>query len=62
VRTPRTVVWGADDTVDAVSAGRRSAEALGARITLIPDAGHLSMLATPAAVARAIDRFASSVP
>jgi pimeloyl-ACP methyl ester carboxylesterase len=60
VRTPRTVVWGADDTVDAVSAGRRSAEALGARITLIPDAGHLSMVVAPAAVARAIDRFASS--
>jgi pimeloyl-ACP methyl ester carboxylesterase len=61
VRTPRTVIWGADDTVDAVSAGRKSAEALGAHFTLIPDAGHLSMVAAPAAVARAIDRFAASV-
>ncbi len=61
VRTPRTVVWGADDTVDAVSAGRESAKALRAPFTLIPGAGHLSMVVAPVAVARAIDRFAARV-
>ncbi len=58
VHTRATVVWGADDTVDAVSAGRVSARALGVPFTLIPGAGHLSMVVAPAAVARAIDRFA----
>jgi pimeloyl-ACP methyl ester carboxylesterase len=59
VRTPRTVVWGADDTVDSVSAGRASAKALRAPFTVVPDAGHLSMIVAPPAVARAIDRFAT---
>jgi len=59
VRGPRLVVWGADDTVDDVSAGRRSARVLHARFVLVPDAGHLSMLANPRAVAAAIDRFGS---
>jgi pimeloyl-ACP methyl ester carboxylesterase len=54
VRVPRLVVWGADDTVDDVSAGRTSAAALHARFVLVPGAGHLSMLANPRAVARAI--------
>ena len=48
------VVWGAKDTVDAVSEGRRSARDLQAPFTVIPGAGHLSMLVAPAAVARAI--------
>jgi pimeloyl-ACP methyl ester carboxylesterase len=60
VRTPVTVVWGADDTVDGVSAGRASANALKARFRLIRGAGHLSMIAAPRAVARAIDQFAAS--
>jgi pimeloyl-ACP methyl ester carboxylesterase len=59
VHTPRTVIWGADDTVDSVPAGRASARALRAPFTLIPGAGHLSMIVAPHAVARAIDRFAS---
>jgi pimeloyl-ACP methyl ester carboxylesterase len=36
VRTRATVIWGADDTVDAVSAGRASARALQAPFTLVP--------------------------
>jgi len=56
VHTRVSVVWGAEDTVDAVSAGRESASALGAPFTLIPGAGHLSMVVTPTAVARAIAR------
>ncbi len=52
------VLWGARDTVDSVSAGRRSAAALRAPFRLLPGAGHLSMLAAPNAIARAIDSFA----
>jgi pimeloyl-ACP methyl ester carboxylesterase len=58
VQTPRLVVWGAHDSVDAPSAGRRTARLLRTRFVAIPGAGHLSMLAAPAAVARAIDEFA----
>ena len=59
VRVPRLVVWGADDSVDSPSAGRATARAMHARFVSIPRAGHLSMLAAPAAVARAIDEFAA---
>jgi len=58
VRVPALVLWGARDTVDSVSAGRRSAEALRAPFHLLPGAGHLSMLAAPDAIARAVDSFA----
>jgi pimeloyl-ACP methyl ester carboxylesterase len=53
VRVPAHVVWGSDDTVDSVSAGRRTAAIMHAPFVEIP-AGHLSMLAQPALVARAI--------
>ena len=54
VHVRSTVVWGAHDTTDSVSAGRASAKALGAPFSLIPHAGHLSMLTDPRLVARAI--------
>jgi pimeloyl-ACP methyl ester carboxylesterase len=57
VHTRRLVVWGAEDTVDSVSAGRKTAALLHARFILVPNAGHLSMLGAPAAVAGAISRF-----
>jgi pimeloyl-ACP methyl ester carboxylesterase len=60
VRVPRLVLWGADDSVDSPSAGRRTARLLHARFVTIPGAGHLSMLAAPRAVARAIDDFVRS--
>src|SRR5439155_19032118 len=59
VRVPALVLWGAHDTVDAVSAGRRSAQALRAPFHLLPNAGHLSMLAAPGAIARLVDSFAA---
>jgi pimeloyl-ACP methyl ester carboxylesterase len=59
VRVPRIVVWGAEDTVDDVSAGRRTAALLHARFVAVPRAGHLSMLAAPVGVAHAIGGFAS---
>ena len=54
VHVQALVVWGAKDDVDPVGEGRRSASDLGARFVLVPDAGHLSMLANALAVARAI--------
>jgi pimeloyl-ACP methyl ester carboxylesterase len=59
VRVPRLVLWGAADSVDSPSAGRATAHLLRARFVSIPTAGHLSMLAAPRAVARAIDEFAA---
>ena len=60
MNVPRVVVWGAEDSVDSVAAGRTSAEALRSRFVLIPGSGHLSMLARPRAVAAAIDRAATT--
>jgi pimeloyl-ACP methyl ester carboxylesterase len=60
IKVPRAVVWGADDTVDSVASGRASAAALGVPLDLVPGAGHLSMLAQPARVARRILRAARS--
>ena len=57
LRVPRTVIWGADDSVDSLAAGRASAAAVHVHLTAIPGAGHLSMLARPHAVARAILHF-----
>jgi pimeloyl-ACP methyl ester carboxylesterase len=58
VNVPALVLWGGRDTVDSVGAGRNSAQALHAPFHVIPRAGHLSMLAAPAAIAREIDAFA----
>jgi pimeloyl-ACP methyl ester carboxylesterase len=60
VSVPRLVVWGAEDSVDSVAAGRASAAALRSRFVLIPGSGHLSMLAQPRAVAAAIGEAATS--
>jgi pimeloyl-ACP methyl ester carboxylesterase len=56
VSVPRLVVWGAEDSVDSVAAGRASAAVLRSAFFLIRGSGHLSMLAQPRAVAAAIDR------
>ena len=61
VRVPALVAWGSHDTVDPVSAGRQTAALLKVPFVEIPWAGHLSMLARPALVARAIDR-AGAIP
>jgi pimeloyl-ACP methyl ester carboxylesterase len=58
VRVRALVAWGSNDTVDAVSAGRRTAAIMHAPFDLIPGAGHLSMLVRPALVARAVERVA----
>jgi pimeloyl-ACP methyl ester carboxylesterase len=58
IRVPRAVIWGAHDDVDSVSSGRASARALGVRLSLVPGAGHLALLSSPARVARLILRAA----
>jgi len=58
IHVPRAVVWGADDTVDSLTSARRTAAALGVTPAFISGAGHLSMLARPQAVARAVIRLA----
>lgn len=57
---PRAVIWGADDTVDSVASGHATASALRRNLQTIPDAGHLSMLAQPRAVAHRILHFISA--
>lgn len=57
VRVPSLVVWGADDSVDSLSAGRTTARIMRAPFVVIPGAGHLSMLAAPRRVAAAIARL-----
>jgi pimeloyl-ACP methyl ester carboxylesterase len=57
IRVPRTVIWGAQDTVDPVASGTQTAAALGVKLVSIPNTGHLSMLVRPHAVALAINRF-----
>jgi len=56
VRVPSLVAWGRYDTVDDLSAGRKTARVLHAPFVVIPEAGHLSMLGNPRAVAAAIER------
>lgn len=55
VSVPSVVAWGSRDTVDSVAAGRRTAALMHSRFVEIPNAGHLSMLAQPNAVARVIE-------
>lgn len=51
LRVPREVVWGAEDGVDPVAAGRRTAAALHVRLRLVAGAGHLALLSRPRRVA-----------
>lgn len=57
VHVPALVVWGAEDSVDAVSAGKLTAHDLHARFVELPNAGHLSMLLAPRKMAAAIANF-----
>jgi pimeloyl-ACP methyl ester carboxylesterase len=58
VRVPATVVFGQHDRAVPVASGRRAAKALGAHMTIIPGAGHLSHITHPGAVAAVIGRAA----
>jgi pimeloyl-ACP methyl ester carboxylesterase len=55
------VIWGAEDNVDSLASGRSTAAALHTRLQIIPQAGHLSMLAAPRATAHRILRFIASL-
>lgn len=54
VHVPAVVIWGANDSVDSLSAGRRSARDLHAAFVVVPRAGHLSMDSAASTVAAAI--------
>ena len=54
---PALVVWGAEDSVDSVPAGKLTAQDLHARFVELPNAGHLSMLLAPRKLAAAIAKF-----
>jgi pimeloyl-ACP methyl ester carboxylesterase len=60
LQVPRAVIWGAEDKVDSLAAGRATAAALHTRLQTIPDAGHLSMLAQPRATANRILHFVAT--
>ncbi|MFP5023188.1 alpha/beta fold hydrolase [Pseudonocardia phyllosphaerae] len=55
VQVPSLVVWGGADRVVSPRLARRTAEALpGARLTVVPDAGHVAQIERPHAVAAAV--------
>ena len=57
----RAVIWGADDNVDSLVSGRRTAAALHTHLRTVPRAGHLSMLAAPRATTERILKFIGSL-
>ena len=62
LRTPRAVIWGVKDNVDSLASGRATATTLHTKLQTIANAGHLSMLAQPQAVANRILHFIATVP
>jgi pimeloyl-ACP methyl ester carboxylesterase/quercetin dioxygenase-like cupin family protein len=59
VSVPTLVVWGAADRIVPPAHGRAYAAAIpGARLHIIPDAGHLPQLETPDQLARLVQDFA----
>lgn len=62
ITAPTLVVVGADDVATPPEKARRIAELVpGARLEIVPDAGHTSPLEQPAAVTRLVDDFVTSV-
>ena len=61
IRTPALVLWGAHDDNVPLASGREVAGLLRARVVILADAGHLSMLADPAGFARSIEEFAATL-
>jgi len=58
VRAPSLVVWGDDDRVTPLSAGRRYAEALpNARLEVVPNCGHCVDMEKPEALAGLVSAF-----
>lgn len=61
ITTPSALIWGERDSSVSLAAGRRTAAVLAAPITVIPGAGHLSMLTDPVPFAAAVTRFESTL-
>jgi pimeloyl-ACP methyl ester carboxylesterase len=59
LRVPTLVVWGSEDGIVPISAGRRYAEAIpGARLEVVGGAGHFVEIEKPGEVARLVVDFA----
>lgn len=55
LRCPVRLVWGDDDTAAPLEVGRRVAELVGAELTVVPGAGHLTPLTAPSALRVAVE-------
>ena len=62
ISVPATLIWGQQDSSVPLASGRITAAVLHAEVTVIPGAGHLSMLTDPGPFARAVLRFVRSLP
>ncbi len=63
IRAPALVVCGTEDRLTPPKYSEHLRDHLqGARLELVPGAGHLVMLEAPAAVARAVEAFLASLP
>ncbi len=63
VRVPTVVVWGEGDRLLPASEGKRLAERIaGAKLVVIPDAGHLPQRERPEALAALVAEFLSGLP
>jgi pimeloyl-ACP methyl ester carboxylesterase len=57
IAVPITVIVGEQDVLMPAADARAMAEAAGAMVTVIPDAGHMSPIEQPGAVAVALREF-----
>jgi pimeloyl-ACP methyl ester carboxylesterase len=58
VRVPTLVLWGKDDKILPAEEGLRLSSAIaGARLTVLPDTGHLPQEETPESFSRAVAEF-----
>jgi pimeloyl-ACP methyl ester carboxylesterase len=61
VHVPALVVWGASDSVDPVSAGRKTASDMKAPFIEVPHTGHISMLTSARSIVTAIAKVFGAV-
>jgi pimeloyl-ACP methyl ester carboxylesterase len=63
IRAPALVVCGSEDRLTPPKYSEHLRDHIqGARLEVVPGAGHLVMLEAPAAVARAVEAFLASLP
>ena len=57
IKVPAVVIWGSEDSLDPITAGRETARLLHTGFRLLPGAGHLSMMVDPLGFASAVEAF-----